>query len=33
MVRPGDEVVTWGAGGVFPAGIPVGRVVEVPAEG
>ena len=29
MVRPGDEVVTWGAGGVFPSGIPAGRVVEV----
>ena len=29
MVRSGDEVVTWGAGGVFPAGIPVGRVTEV----
>jgi rod shape-determining protein MreC len=28
-VHPGDEVVTWGAGGVFPAGIPVGRVVDV----
>jgi rod shape-determining protein MreC len=32
-VRPGDEVVTWGvAGGVFPAGIPVGRVVDVPRK-
>jgi rod shape-determining protein MreC len=31
-VRPGDEVVTWGAGGVFPAGIPVGRVVDVPEK-
>ena len=29
-VHPGDEVKTWGAGGVFPAGIPVGRVVDVP---
>jgi rod shape-determining protein MreC len=28
-VRPGDDVQTWGAGGVFPAGIPVGRVVDV----
>lgn len=31
-VRPGDEVVTWGEGGVFPAGIPVGRVVDVPRK-
>jgi rod shape-determining protein MreC len=31
-VRPGDEVVTWGAGGVFPGGIPVGRVVDVPQK-
>ena len=31
-VRPGDEVVTWGAGGVFPSGIPVGRVVDVPQK-
>jgi rod shape-determining protein MreC len=28
-VHPGDEVVTWGAGGVFPGGIQVGRVVDV----
>jgi len=31
-VHPGDEVVTWGEGGVFPAGIPVGRVVDVPQK-
>lgn len=24
--RPGDTVVTWGAGGIFPKGIPVGVV-------
>jgi rod shape-determining protein MreC len=29
-VRPGDAVVTWGAGGVFPPDIPVGKVVDVP---
>jgi len=31
-VRPGDEVVTWGEGGVFPKGITVGRVVDVPRK-
>jgi rod shape-determining protein MreC len=31
-VRPGDEVETWGAGGVFPPNIPVGRVVDVPRK-
>jgi len=28
-VKPGDQLVTSGLGGVFPAGYPVGRVVEV----
>jgi rod shape-determining protein MreC len=33
MVRPGDDVVTWGeAGLVFPAGISVGKVVDVPQK-
>jgi rod shape-determining protein MreC len=28
-VRPGQSVVTWGEGGVFPANIPIGSVVDV----
>lgn len=28
-IRAGDSLVTWGAGGIFPRGIPVGRVTEV----
>jgi rod shape-determining protein MreC len=28
-VRPGYKVVTWGEGGVFPANIPIGTVVDV----
>jgi rod shape-determining protein MreC len=31
-IHPGDEVVTWGEGGVFPGGIPVGKVVDVPRK-
>jgi rod shape-determining protein MreC len=27
-VRPGQNVVTWGAGGVFPGGIPIGKIVD-----
>jgi rod shape-determining protein MreC len=28
LARPGQNVVTWGAGGVFPGGIPIGKIVE-----
>jgi rod shape-determining protein MreC len=28
-VRPGQDVVTWGEGGVFPANIPIGKVVDL----
>jgi rod shape-determining protein MreC len=28
-IRAGDSLVTWGAGGIFPRGLPVGKVVEV----
>ena len=28
-VRPGQNVVTWGEGGVFPANIPIGTVVDL----
>ena len=31
-VRPGQNVVTWGSGGVFPGGIPIGRIVDVRAK-
>lgn len=27
-IKIGDSLVTWGAGGIFPKGLPVGRVVE-----
>jgi hypothetical protein len=27
--RPGQSVVTWGEGGVFPAGIPIGKIVDI----
>jgi rod shape-determining protein MreC len=26
--HPGESVVTWGAGGVFPYGIPIGKIVD-----
>jgi rod shape-determining protein MreC len=28
-VRPGQSVVTWGAGGLFPKGIPIGKIADV----
>jgi len=28
-IRVGDSLVTWGAGGIFPRGLPVGRVREI----
>jgi rod shape-determining protein MreC len=28
LARPGQNVVTWGVGGVFPGGIPVGKIVD-----
>jgi rod shape-determining protein MreC len=27
-VRPGQNVVTWGVGGVFPSGITIGKIVD-----
>jgi cell shape-determining protein MreC len=27
-VAPGQNVVTWGEGGVFPADIPIGTIVD-----
>jgi rod shape-determining protein MreC len=29
LVRPGQNVMTWGAGGVFPGGIPIGKIVDI----
>jgi rod shape-determining protein MreC len=29
LVRPGQSVETWGEGGVFPAHIPIGKVVDL----
>ncbi|HEX3720599.1 MAG TPA: rod shape-determining protein MreC [Verrucomicrobiae bacterium] len=31
-VYPGQNVVTWGAGGVFPYGIPIGKIVDSRAK-
>ncbi len=28
LVTPGQNVVTWGVGGVFPSGIPIGKIVD-----
>jgi len=28
-IKPGDTLMTWGAGGIFPRGLPVGRVGAV----
>lgn len=28
-IRVGDSLVSWGAGGTFPRGLPVGKVVEI----
>jgi len=28
-IRVGDSLVSWGAGGTFPRGLPVGRVVQI----
>lgn len=28
-IRAGDSLVTWGAGGIFPRGLPVGHVFDV----
>jgi rod shape-determining protein MreC len=27
--QPGQNVVTWGEGGIFPPGIPIGKIVDV----
>jgi rod shape-determining protein MreC len=32
LARPGQNVVTWGAGGVFPGGIPIGKIVDTRAK-
>lgn len=28
-IKAGDSLVTWGAGGIFPKGLPIGKVVEI----
>jgi rod shape-determining protein MreC len=28
-LKPGQNVVTSGVGGIFPAGIPIGKIVDV----
>jgi rod shape-determining protein MreC len=32
-VRPGQNVETWGMGGVFPGGIPIGKIVDTNSVG
>jgi rod shape-determining protein MreC len=29
IAQPGQNVVTWGEGGIFPPGIPIGKIVDV----
>ena len=33
VIRVGDEIITSGAGGLFPAGLPIGMVIEVKDSG
>lgn len=33
VIRVGDEIITSGEGGLFPAGLPIGQVVEVRDSG
>jgi rod shape-determining protein MreC len=31
-VQPGQNVITWGVGGIFPDGIPIGKIVDARAK-